>query len=227
MADLQAEDIDSQFINGSYMKSTILRVSAIFLPSLFLCVFSGNTLAEDSGANPKTDLERYVVTGKGTIFALHEPSGWKMDTNSANNNGLPVVFYPAGQTWKTASVVIYANTALNDCHTSFESFIADDEAEFRHNSSKIMATKIAEMKADNLRVVIKSFKGDRYGNTEAVAYLDNAGGSFISIVLSSRTEKIFDETYPIFKELVSSFQLVANSTSCSASKAHSNEKAAR
>lgn len=160
------------------------------------------------------DMQRFTVVGNGVIFALEEPSGWKMDSNSAKNNNLPVVYYPSGQTWGNAPAVMYENSTINDCHTSFEKFISNDLAEFKSNNPKITITEDRAMTVDGKKVIVKLFTGDKYENREAVAYLDNKDGAFISITLTSRTQQLFDEALPVFKELVSSFQLVGNSISC-------------
>ncbi|MCE9633329.1 MAG: hypothetical protein K8Q92_04005 [Methylophilales bacterium] len=158
--------------------------------------------------------QRFTVVGNGIIFALAEPSGWVMDTDSAHNNNLPVVYYPSGQTWNNAPAVMYANIAINDCHTTFENFISDDLAVFKSNSPKIVIKDGGAMTVDGKRAIIKLFNGDTYGNSEAVAYLDNMDGNFILFTLTSRTQQLFDEAFPVFKELISSFQLVGNSVIC-------------
>ncbi len=160
------------------------------------------------------DTQRFIVVGKEVIFALPEPTGWKMDTNSAKNNNLPVVYYPTGQTWSNAPAVMYANSSINNCHTSFEQFIANDLAEFKSHSPAIVIEDGGTMTADGKKVIIKRFSGDQYGNSEAVAYLDNTDGAFITITLTSRTRPLFDDALPVFKELVSNFQLVGNSVTC-------------
>jgi len=169
-----------------------------------------NTIALSAFA----DTQRFIAVGNGVVFALAKPSGWEMDTNSPKNNNLPVVYYPSGQTWGNAPAVMYANSAINDCHTSFEQFISNDLAEFKSNSPNIVIKDGGTMTVDGEKAIIKLFTGDTYGNSEAVAYLDNSGGAFISITLTSRTQRLFDETLPVFKELVSSFQLVGNSVAC-------------
>ena len=63
---------------------------------LFLGLMS---LTQTSYSEP----QRFVVVGRGLIFALAEPAGWKMDTESGTSDGLPVVFYPSTQTWEAAS----------------------------------------------------------------------------------------------------------------------------
>lgn len=172
------------------------------------------------------DTQRFTVVGNGVIFALPEPAGWKMDADSARNNSLPVVYYPTGQTWSNAPAVIYVNSSINDCQTSFEKFIANDLAEFRSNSPNIVIKDGEAMTVDGKKVVIKLFNGDRYGNSEAVAYVDNTDGAFISITLTSRTQPLFENALPVFKELVSSFQLVGNSITCNSKLPSFSERVA-
>ncbi len=169
------------------------------------------------------DTQRFIAVGNGVIFALPEPAGWKMDTNSAKNNNLPVVYYPTGQTWSNAPAVMYVNSSINDCHTSFDKFIANDLAEFKSHTPTIVIKDGGTMTADGKKVIIKLFSGDQYGNSEAVAYLDNTGGAFITITLTSRTRPLFDNALPVFKELVSNFQLVGNAVTCN-KKSSSSKK---
>lgn len=172
------------------------------------------------------DTQRFTVVGNGVIFALAEPTGWKMDTNSVQNNRLPVVYYPSGQNWKTAPTVMYANTAINDCRTSFEAFISKDIHQSKSNSPKLIIKEGGATTVDGKKVIMKLFSGDKYGNSEAVAYLDNNDGAFISITLTSRSQQQFDEAFPVFKNLVSSFQFVGNSISCSSKAPSFSERIA-
>ncbi|MEZ0231495.1 MAG: hypothetical protein ACAH12_01540 [Methylophilaceae bacterium] len=160
------------------------------------------------------ETQKFTVVGNGVIFALADPAGWEMDTNSQQNNKLPVVYYPTGQTWGNAHAVIYANSSMNDCHTSLEKYIAEDIADFKNNSPNIVIKDGGALTIDGKKIIIKMFTGDHFGNIEAVAYVDNKDGPFITITLTSRTQQLFDEALPIFKELVSSFQLVGNSMTC-------------
>lgn len=162
----------------------------------------------------QADIQRFTVVGNGVIFALPEPTGWKMDTDSAKNNNLPVVYYPTGQTWSNAPAVMYVNSSINDCHTTFEKFISNDLAEFKSNSPKIVIRDGGTMTVDGKMVIIKLFSGDQYGNNEAVAYLDNTDGAFITITLTSRTRPLFDDALPVFDELVANFQFVGNAVTC-------------
>jgi hypothetical protein len=160
------------------------------------------------------DTQRYAVVGNEVIFALAEPSGWKMDTNSEKNNNLPVVFYPSDQTWENAPAVIYANSAIVDCNISLEKFISNELTDLKSNNPKIIIKDGGIMTVDGKKVIIKLYTGDKYGNSEAVAYIDNKDGAYISITLTSRTHELFDKDLPAFKELVSSYQLVGNSVFC-------------
>lgn len=173
------------------------------------------------------DTQRFIVVGNGVIFALPEPTGWKMDTNSTKHDNLPVVYYPAGQTWSNAPAVMYVNSSINDCHTSFEQFITNDLANFKRNSPAIVIKDEGTMTADGKKVVIKRFNGDQHGNSEAVAYLDNTDGAFITITLTSRTQPLFDNALPVFKELVSNFQLVGNAVTCNRKSPSSSERVER
>ena len=161
------------------------------------------------------DTQRFAVVGSDVIFALSEPSGWKMDADGGRqNNNLPVVYYPAGMAFSNAPAVMYANTESNDCVSGFEKFINEDLEGFKNDSPGIVITNGGTMTVDGMQVVIKIFNGDRYGNSEAVAYINNKNGPFISITLTSRTKALYDQYLPVFKKLVSSIQLVGNAATC-------------
>lgn len=177
-------------------------------------------------ASVQADIQRFTVVGNGVIFALSEPTGWKMDTDSAKNNNLPVVYYPTGKTWSNAPTVMYVNSSINECGTSFEKFINNDIAQFKSNNPKIVIKEGEVMTVDGKKVIIKFFSDDQYGNSEAVAYLDNTDGVFITITLTSRIRSLFEDALPVFNALVASFQFIGNAVTCNSKLPSFSERVA-
>lgn len=160
--------------------------------------------------------ERYAVVSQGFLFALSEPAGWKMDTEGGKKDGVPVVFYPLGQSWKTAPTVMYANTAAKDCEPSrdLKAFIAAEVNTFKKRDRGIVVHDGNGIEADGHHAVVKEYSGDRFANHEAVAYIDEQD-AFVSITLSAKTRKQYKTAFPAFRSLVSSYQYATSSGGCS------------
>lgn len=161
------------------------------------------------------EAQRFTVVGRGLIFALAEPAGWKMDTDSGKRDGVPVVYYQSGQSWDNAPVVMYANTAVKACQpgTGLEAFIKNEVQELKNKNPNLKISDAGTLEADGRKLVIKKFTGDRYGNHEAVAYVEEKD-VYVSVTLSAKTPQQFKATYPAFIELVTSYQYVASSGGC-------------
>ncbi len=161
------------------------------------------------------DPQRFVVVGRGLIFALAEPTGWKMDTESGKRDGIPVVFYPSGQSWDNAPVVMYANTAVKSCQPSqsLAAFINDDIKEIKGHDSDLRVSDGGTLSADGRKAILKEFSGDRYGNHEVVAYIDEKD-VFVSVTLSAKTSQQYKDAISLFRALVTSYQYVGSSGGC-------------
>lgn len=159
--------------------------------------------------------QRFVVVGRGLIFALAEPAGWKMDTESGVSDGLPVVFYPSTQTWDTAPAVMYANTAIKKCQPSpsLVAFINDDVNEIKSHDPSLRVSDGGTLSADGRMVTLRKFSGDRYGNHEVVAYI-NEKDVFVSFTLSTKNLQQYKAAISSFKMLVTSYQYVGSSGGC-------------
>ena len=159
--------------------------------------------------------QRYAVVGRGLIFALAAPAGWKMDTIAGEKDGLPVVFYPVGKTWSGDQTAIYANTAPKACEPTpdLKSFISQDLRESKQRDPGLVVGDLGTMNVDGLTTVLKKLTGDRHGNVEAIAYVD-ATDTFVSIILSAKSAQEFKASYAAFRAVVSSFQSVVSSPGC-------------
>lgn len=150
-----------------------------------------------------------IVYGDDHAFLLVAPDGWVLDNKAGVQAGLHAVFYKKGSSWKDGTVVMYANTAhkSNKGNESLDALIKTDLARFKSHSPDVRMIDAGKIKIGKKEAVIKKFVGDKWGNHEAVAYIDET--KIISIlVMTSRNKKEFDASYPSFIELVKSYTFI-------------------
>ena len=173
--------------------------------SIYLSIFCNPLQAEirESG----------IVFGDGFAFSLTAPSGWVLDNHSGNSEGLQAVFYPKGSSWDKSETVMYANIALKKIkgNESVKKVISFDKKKFKIRSAK---TRILDGKnillSNKKQAIVKKFMGigDKYSNSEAVAYVDSKPVIAI-LVLASRTSNGFKKNYPQFEKMVKSYRFIA------------------
>ena len=153
-----------------------------------------------------------IIYGKNYSFALTAPKGWVLDTTSGREQGLQAVFYPNGSSWKNSAAVMYANVVEKTVAgtESLQSIIANDVADYKKQSPELKVTDAdpiptrANASSKDKHATVKYFTGDRYGNSEAVAYVDE-GTLIVMLVLNARSNKDFESSLPAFKEFVASY----------------------
>jgi hypothetical protein len=102
---------------------------------------------------------------------------------------------------------MYANAyhKKNETEETLEKVIAGDVAEFQKRSEHLKVVEAASLPTrKDKKAIVRYFDGDTFGNSEAVAYLDE-GKVVVMLVLSARTKKEFEEALPAFSELASSY----------------------
>lgn len=159
--------------------------------------------------NPGTppDNNSGVIFGRDHAFALTAPKGWVLDSKSGVSQGSNAVFYPEGSSWKNSTVVMYASVyhKRNVTEETSATVIAGDIAEFKKKSVKLKVVEAASLPTrKDKQAAVHYFDGDTFGNSEAVAYLDE-GKVVVMLVLSARTKREFDLSLTAFRELVSSY----------------------
>lgn len=150
--------------------------------------------------------------GQDHLFALQAPPGWIVDTATAQKLGLHAVMYPDGSSWRDAAATMYTNFVHKDANApTIEKIIAEDIAGYKKDSPNIIIedSEPLPLAAGKEKVIVKRFRGDKGGNIETVAYVDESK-VVIMIVLSARTEKDFQASLPIFKELVHSYNFLSD-----------------
>jgi hypothetical protein len=170
--------------------------------AMFTCAMTGaGQVLEGAG----------IVYGSDHAFAIVAPTGWVLDNGAGRNEGLPVVFYPDGQSWRTSETVMYANTASKSAkgQETLEELMAYDVAQFRKRAPGLSVTVLPDIKAKEITATVRRFEGDEHGNFEAVAYIDEKQ-TIIMLVLSARTKEGFDRSYTAFEKLVGSYQFLTS-----------------
>jgi hypothetical protein len=148
-----------------------------------------------------------IFSGDDYAFALVSPPGWTLDTESAADQGLQAVFYPEGRTWANSPSIAYARarpkddavqTVSHQVRTTLERF-----AERGHDD--VQATPVGTIALQNGKsAAVYHFTGDKYGNYEAVAYIDEPQ-SLNFIVLSATDRAAFEGALGAFDALVGSY----------------------
>ena len=145
-----------------------------------------------------------IVYGDELGVGVAAPAGWVFDSASGANQGLHAVMYPEGSTWSDATEVMYVNVARLDDDQSLEGFIDQAIAGLRNQSPELSVEAIDPIKMPAGEVAqVRLYSGDRWGNSEAVAYAEK-DGSVAIYVLSCRTQSGFEKSLPEFKEMVGS-----------------------
>jgi hypothetical protein len=183
------------------MKNSLHTILAVLLGA----TLSSATIIEEGGGG--------IVYGSDYIFLLQVPKGWVMDCESAVNQGIQALFYPKGSNWNNSPVWIYAGSrsktknilTADDAAKDFvEDFHAKGHPEYR-------AKRIKTLKTDSGReAVIYHFNGDRWGNSEAVAYfVEDKTINFV--VMTSRDPKLFAGSQELFADWLGTFEAVVKS----------------
>jgi hypothetical protein len=148
-----------------------------------------------------------IVYGEHHSFSIESPPGWTLDNQSGASQGLHAVLYRVGLDYKTAPVIMYANgnDRRGNSIESLEEFIANDTAGYRSESPSLSVSKLPPITLEDGRsATVIGFRGDRWGNVEAVAYIPEKA-SINMLVLSARTEHDFNAAYEDFSHFVHSY----------------------
>ena len=148
-----------------------------------------------------------IVRGPGYAFTLKAPSGWVIDAASGEEQGLPAVFYPKGDTWSESPVVAYArarpktkavSTIDGTVQAAVETLRAQGNPDY---SAKFLKTIKTEGGKEG---VIYRCRGSKTGDIEATAYfMEKRTIDFVT--LSCRSEKVFAASLPAFEQLAASY----------------------
>jgi hypothetical protein len=148
-----------------------------------------------------------IIYGSNDAFSLKAPEGWILDTESGVGQGVHAVFYPAGGSWKDASVVAYARSRPRTAEiSSVQDVVNDVVAMFQREGSpdyqgkKHMNITTESGKKGEMYI----FSGDEWGNNEAVVYFPEEK-VFNFVVFNARQVADFDKFLESFEALAKSY----------------------
>jgi len=183
-----------------------IALTAFCLVAVATAAGAGGPRVANSPAHE--ELNSGLVYGVGHAFRLTAPDGWVLDNTSGAEQGLHAVFYPTGSSWSDSPVVMYANTAPRDTvkAESLESFIAGDVDEARVRSPHVRAQRAPDLlTANGKHAAVRIFTGDKWGNSEEVAYIPEHQ-VFVLLTLTSKTPDAFARSTHAFESLVKSYE---------------------
>lgn len=180
---------------------------------IVLCLLCGASVAGQEAKEPPNNGGGGLVYGKNHMFAISAPKGWILDNVSGVGQGLYAVFYPEGSSWKNGAVVMYANTITRnqDKKETIDDAIEKDLKGYREDSPSVKISDADPLptRREKHEAIVKYFTGDRNDNYEAVAYIGEKN-VVVFLVLSAKTKKDYDSSFPAFKELVASYFLISD-----------------
>lgn len=149
-----------------------------------------------------------MLFGTDHAFNFTAPSGWVLDNQSGVQQGLHMVFYPAGQTWENSSVMAYGMSLAKDSELrSIEDQVKRTVEDFRSNGNKQYTAEAKDdfQLPDGKTAKIYLFRGDQWGNYEAAGYIEEKE-TINFLIYNSRNKSDFEKNLPAFKSILASYK---------------------
>jgi hypothetical protein len=175
------------------------------LASLAALGFCQQKDSDQRGSGGQDELS-VLMYRDGAGFFIDAPKGWIVDKETGKRLGTCCVFYPRGATWDNAETVMYPSIAKKvPGQSTLDEFMKSDLAGFRGHDPGMSYEDAQDIPLQNKRVAkVRLFHGVNRGSSEAVAYIDEE--NFIALfVMSSKTEKGFNESMPLFRTAVQTY----------------------
>jgi hypothetical protein len=176
-----------------------MRIALASLAAIVLSVSTAVGLIQEGGLG--------ILYGSDHAFSLTAPKGWMLDNESGVQQGVHAVFYPKGKTWKNSPVVAYGRSRPRSKGIStVEDAVKDVVAMFhREGSPNYKATKVKTVTTETgKKGEIYHFSGDKWGNSEAVAYFVEKK-TINYVVMNSREADYFKKALSSFESLAKSY----------------------
>lgn len=154
-----------------------------------------------------TEGGRGMLFGQDHAFAVTAAPNWVLDNESAVNQRLHMVFYPIGGTWSNSPVIVYGRAVPVTHAMTIKSQVEQTVSDFHKNGSPNYSSKAKPSLAlpNGRKAEIYYYAGDRWGNYEAVAYIQETR-TINYLVFNSRTKENFEKYIGDFQKIVSSYQ---------------------
>lgn len=169
-----------------------------FLYALLMLVIPLLAFAEDG-----------YVYGNNHCFYFSAPTGWTADHLSGKDQGLAFVFYPASSSWSNATTVIYAavtdkSKSLKEPKDKARETLEQFHKDYDSPNSKAEKLGVIKSRSGTVGEIYK-YTGDKWGNTELVAYF-NGRNTINSFVMTSRDAKDLERNRKALEELAQSYR---------------------
>lgn len=169
-----------------------------------LFVIFGQAAIADCGI---TERGTGLFFGDAHAYTITAPQGWVLDNISAVRQGLHMVFYPAGETWKNSPVVAYGRAQQkDDAVQTIPELVASTLADFHKNGNPgETAQQQPSLRLQNGKeVAVYFYRGDQWDNYEAVGYIEEEH-TINFVVFTARGKEQFERYLPDFHALLSSY----------------------
>lgn len=150
-----------------------------------------------------------MLFGENHAFKITAASGWVLDNESAVDQGIHMAFYPMNETWAESPVIMYGRSISTNQIPGIKLLVEQTVREFHGNNSpnyKYEKQDIIKLSGGK-KAEIYHYSGDKWGNYEAVAYVQEKD-TINFIVFNARKRESFDKYLNDFYEAVRSYQNV-------------------
>lgn len=140
-------------------------------------------------------------------FSIDPPKNWVADNESGASQGVAMVFYPKGGSWKDSPAVLYIRVA-DKISNSVQRLIDEDVKNYQEISPDVEVTDQSGIfTKDGRLAVVKKIQDKASGNMEEIAYIGEEQTITI-ITLNARSDKEAKKGIAAFKELVGSYKFM-------------------
>ncbi len=148
-----------------------------------------------------------LVYSDSTSFWIDAPRGWELDPESGRRDGVIVVLYKQGESWRTGEPVMYASviTPKIGYNAVIPAAIRSDSANWAGLAKDLVFTA-----RDSVRTIsgafaqLRAFQSASTKHFDTVAYLQ-AEGRVWMLTLAARSPGAHDAAFPDFLSLVKSY----------------------
>lgn len=185
------------------------RTVAASVLLLFVALGRGSSQQQknsDHRSNPRQDEASVLMYRDGSGFFIDVPKGWVIDQEAGKRGGTCCVYYPQGSTFNDADTIMYPNIATKrEGQRTLDEFMKSDLSRFLEHEPAMKYENAQDILLQNKRIAkIRLFHGVNRGSSEAVAYIDEE--KIVALfVMSSRSERAFNESMPLFRSAVKTY----------------------
>lgn len=150
-----------------------------------------------------------MLFGKNHAFKITATAGWVIDNENAVSQGIHMAFYPKQETWAKSPVIMYGRSIPTSQMPNIKSIVDQTVRDFHRNNSPNYKSKKQNVITlpEGKKAEIYYYSGDKWGNYEAVAYIQEQD-TINYLVFNSRRKDSFDKYLSDFYETVKSYQNV-------------------